>query len=524
MRYSEIKLTQQQLNEVRMSLASLRQQVAGINALSGMEFEMVVPGVKTDDYEPEYEPDYDKDERPQDIDDIITFFSNGEYGMSYSRAKDLGRTLERQFEEWLGEKMQEEWDNNASRYIADYIDANYSEEERNSEDFDEGAAADDAHDQFRDDFNLDQFEWLTDIGWTTMQDVANALDLEWPYVRQVESEGNSIEDVAEDFRRAIGRPVHWDYEYHGAKRDSKSYSVEPDGSIQHRRNEGGLEFVSPPLPLSEMIRDLHRVREWAGMYGCYTNKSTGLHINVSVPGYSLERLDFVKLALLIGDDYVLQQFGRSANTYCKSALGIVKSKILSNPADAAYMLNQMKGHMSALASKAIHSGNTDKYTSINTNSGYIEFRSPGGDWLDENFERIEATLLRFVVALDAAMDPQKYRQEYLKKLYKLLSVQQVNDPVAYFSRYVTGDMTKADLKNMIQSLQTEREIQKAPPGTVNKYVWRVTSTTNSSSMDVVANTREDAINVARDEWGVNPSRWPDHLFQARPLRRYVEQS
>jgi hypothetical protein len=49
--------------------------------------------------------------------------------------------------------------------------------------------------------------------------------------------------------------------------------------------------------------------------------------------------------------------------------------------------------MKDLATKAIHSGQTDKMvTSINTKEGYIEFRSPGGDWLDENFDKIENTL------------------------------------------------------------------------------------------------------------------------------------
>ena len=72
----------------------------------------------------------------------------------------------------------------------------------------------------------------------------------------------------------------------------------------------------------------------------------------------------------------------------------------------------MRNGMEQLASKAIHSGTTDKYTSINTKDGYIEFRSPGGDWLNQNFDKIENTLLRFTVALSAAMDPEAYRQEY----------------------------------------------------------------------------------------------------------------
>ena len=154
-----------------------------------------------------------------------------------------------------------------------------------------------------------------------------------------------------------------------------------------------------------------KVQDWAKGYGCYTNDSTGLHINISVPGFSRDKLDFVKLALLMGDKYVLEQFGRSGNTYCASALDKVKRHVRDMPDAAIGLLNKMRGHMEDLASKSIHSGVTAKYTSINTKEGYVEFRSPGGDWLDENFDKVENTLLRFTVALAAAVDPAAYRQE-----------------------------------------------------------------------------------------------------------------
>jgi hypothetical protein len=105
-------------------------------------------------------------------------------------------------------------------------------------------------------------------------------------------------------------------------------------------------------------------------------------------------------------------------------MGIIKERIAQRPEDAAAMLQKMKTGLGELATKVIHSGTTSKFTSINTKTGYIEFRSPGGDWLDSNFDQIETTLMRFVVALDAAMDPAKYLQEYQQKLYKLLTGQQ----------------------------------------------------------------------------------------------------
>jgi hypothetical protein len=119
--------------------------------------------------------------------------------------------------------------------------------------------------------------------------------------------------------------------------------------------------------------------------------------------------------------------------------------------------------MDSLATKAIHSGTTAKYTSINTKDGYVEFRSPGGDWLGDNFDLIEPTLLRFVVALDAAIDPEKYRQEYQKKLYKLLTADSKDDStIRYFVDYVAGKIPKAALRSFVKQAQLERGLKKNP--------------------------------------------------------------
>jgi hypothetical protein len=136
--------------------------------------------------------------------------------------------------------------------------------------------------------------------------------------------------------------------------------VEPDGSLEGD-NDGdeGLEFVSPPMPIDELLKDLNAVKAWAGRMGVYTNQSTGLHINISVPEYSKDRLDFVKLALLLGDEYVLDLFGRASNTYAKSALGKVRDRVRQRPEEAQQLLDKMKGQMGELASKAIHGGYTD---------------------------------------------------------------------------------------------------------------------------------------------------------------------
>jgi hypothetical protein len=219
--------------------------------------------------------------------------------------------------------------------------------------------------------------------------------------------------------------------------------------------------VSPPLPIEELLSDLNKVKAWADRTGCYTNDSTGLHINVSVPGWTggTDQLDYVKLALLLGDEFVLDSFGRAGNTYAKSAMGKIRDAVRKSPDRAKELMDKMKSGMDQLASKVVHSRSTEKYTSINVKDGYIEFRSPGGDWLNDNFAEIDNTLRRFTVALSAAVDPEMYRQEYLKKLYKLLDVSGEKDPLSYFAKYAAGELPRAALKSFVRQAQAERKVK-----------------------------------------------------------------
>jgi hypothetical protein len=469
----QLPLTEDQdLFEIDMSPSNLRKLVRDIDARAGIEFEMIVPGVQTDEDE-DLEPDYDTDERVSSISDAEDFFFDGGYN-GRRDIRGLVEAMREEYYEWQQEQLDEDWDREGQDYLRDYIDNNdlfdrddHMEEaqeyvrdmladednpvDEQSDQFldavterldqlaDEfverewdgrGTAYDYAREQFdeekRDDY--DEGEWLISQGMRYMSDVQDRYsdEIQWPYWRGGGGDGEmDIDAVAEDFSNAIGRPVNAASRYHGARREAGTYVVEPDGSLSgDEPGDGGLEFVSPPLPLDELLSDMDKVRKWAKGRGCYTNSSTGLHMNVSVPNTSTAKLDYVKLALLLGDEHVLQEFGRASNTYAGSALKKIREILKNNPGSAAEVLNKMRNHMEALATKVIHSGETQKFTSINTKGDYVEFRSPGGDWLDDNWDKVTPTLLRTVVALDAAMDPNKYRQEYQKKLYKLLDSSQ----------------------------------------------------------------------------------------------------
>lgn len=545
---NESLLEDEYLREIQMSPTNLRKLAAQTGAQAGMEFEMIVPDIGVDEQEPDWEPDYDRDQRTRSFDDIRDFFYDGDYN-SRRDVDNLMEEIQNEYRDWTYEQTAEAWARDGLEYITDYVSLNdlFDRDEamlqardevmdanpdlpQESEDFtqllsarldemerefaareleDQGRIYNDAFEAFSEE-QADEYDERSflDDRYSYMTDIQNSFDITWPYQYDANESNDGdmdIDQVADEFSSYMGKPVNASKQYHGGRREAGTYVVEPDGSLEgDNPGDEGLEFVSPPMPIDEMISDLNKVKAWADKTGCYTNESTGLHINISVPNYSLEKLDYVKLALLMGDEYILDLFDRSGNTYAKSAISKIKGMLQKNPDVAPQVMNKMREHMEDLATKAIHTGTTDKYTSINTKSGYIEFRSPGGDWLDSNFSKIENTLLRFTVALSAAIDPEAYRQEYLKKLYKLLEGSQEKggvDVLQLFANYSAGDLDKAALIRQVREKQLSRDIERGKGPAGQKYWWNVQWDSNRR-IEVVAGSKEVARQVAAEEWDV----------------------
>ena len=154
--------------------------------------------------------------------------------------------------------------------------------------------------------------------------------------------------------------------------------------------------------------------------------------------------------------------------------------------------------------------------------------------MDANFSKIEPTLMRFIVALDAAAKPESYREEYLKKLYRLLDPEGgeskglsgtgTKDTVRYFADFVAGKTPQAALRSFIKQAQLERKLKRGD-SEGKKYWWKVSNPGNSNaSIDVVALSKNEAIEKAIGPDGY-PS-WSSNInsLVAKPLRPYEEQS
>jgi hypothetical protein len=209
------------------------------------------------------------------------------------------------------------------------------------------------------------------------------------------------------------------------------------------------------MPIHAMLVNLYNVlSSLKTQVGAYSNKSTGLHIGISLPGQNQDTLDYVKLALFLGDEYVLQQFGRQSNSYARSSLNAIRRTVADHTSiwDIQKVAANMRAGMMKSASEIISMMNRERTVTINMKSGYVEFRSAGNDYMAD-FAKLRNTVLRYANAYAVAMDPTAYRQEYAKKLMKLVNPEN-NDELRVFMNYVSGaNPDKNALKRILANRQ-----------------------------------------------------------------------
>ena len=241
------------------------------------------------------------------------------------------------------------------------------------------------------------------------------------YNNFIHSDGTSeinFEKLEDYFSNEIDPNVTYSERYHGNSWSrGREWIFEPDGSIEPL----GVELVSPIFKNFEDASDaIENVTRWFENYGFYTNSYTGFHINIGT--FGLEDIDVLKLLIFTGEDHVLQEFDRQGNIYTESNIEDIID-YLRNGVDKGKYISAIETLNSKLIDKAT------KYRFFNLqhieHKNYIEFRAVGGDYLAQ-IPKVMNTLKRVLLAMDVAMDPAAHRNEYLKKLSKLID----NDKVS----------------------------------------------------------------------------------------------
>jgi len=540
MRYDQFKinLLEAILDEAEMSPKAFQEflnspLVTGMKM--GFELEAVIHNVR--EYGDDSENDYSYDERVYDIENILEFFRGGEDPNGDNTINKLRNDLYDDFMEWQDAEFDDymrtdEAQTNLKELTREILDDRDYDERQIKLAFtqaEEGKPNDayvdaeiSAMEKMRDEWqdgDGGSFEKYCDVmDMNYMSDVQNKYEhyLYWPYTTYSDEEYLNTEYVADQLKYETGIDAYASDSYHGTSRaraqEKGQWIIEPDSSISaDGSDEGGLEFVSPALDIPEAIKQMQQVLEFIREYG-YTNTSTGLHINISVPDYNVDKLDYVKLAIFLGDKHVLEQFDRLSNHYCDGAYKKIGNKVQQMKGDELKaVMNKMKEGLTLAASKIIHTGYTSKYTSINTKEGYIEFRGPGGDYLDKDPQELANTALRMALALRIATDPEMYKKEYQKRLYKVLTDSGEKDDLVKFKDYVARFQTadKETRGYIIQTIQAEREARKAkkkkPEGESRPY-WMVRrrGDTSGGGMAVFADTAFDAVKEVAKSWNMDP--------------------
>lgn len=245
--------------------------------------------------------------------------------------------------------------------------------------------------------------------------------------------------------------------------------IKPDPSIRPSEDtDGGLEIATAKMDYEEGIEAIEWFTDYLNSNGAYTNESTGLHINVSMRNLDHSQLDYVKLVLLSGDDKILKQFNREFNEYAVNSMKIISDAINKETgfdrdkpskvkAHAAVMA-KMKSNIRDAAEEIVNQLNHDKYNSVSLKDDRIEFRSVGGNYL-RHLDEILGAINRYVYAYAIASDPNAYKKEYAKKLYKLASgvgKDSSDTSLKLFAAYNAGNISKEQL---VAYLKKKREEQ-----------------------------------------------------------------
>jgi GNAT superfamily N-acetyltransferase len=359
---------------------------------------------------------------------------------------------------------------------------------------------------YSENYSGDDDSFFSDVGMRYMSDIAEQFSLEWPYMTGGGGgEGGwseyNADRLGDSLAKALGVKVKVSGGYHRADRDDTSWIIEPDSSLDSDESDNmAAEIVSPPMPLDECLTKMEDFFAWAESEGAYANSTTGFHMGVSLPTKFHEDVDFTKLALFLGDEYVLREFGREANTYCKSAMEKIRNRLGNDRGTAVSgALDLMKNNLIELAHRSIvNNMGLGKYTSINPKGNYIEFRSAGNTNYFEDIDKLKNTLLRYARAMSIAGNPSAERNEYAKKLYKLLAPAQQDPAMALFSRFSAGELSGKELK----SQWAELALTKERPNPGEDREWEAVDYYSGEVLGTVMDySRTNATNYFRDTLG-----------------------
>ena len=316
---------------------------------------------------------------------------------------------------WVREYVEEEFEDEYSRWLDDAVREEY--------DLD-----DEARESAEQDYNMT--DWIYD----TYSYMSSFLD---DYGYEYGSSEGSVEGVANELNNWIQDNSKFtdfpDYGEYGDTYTTTSWAVETDSSINP--DEGaGAELISPVFdsPRS-MLTEMKSLFDWSEEnFG--TNNSTGLHVTMSWQGEPRagdkdNGPNKLKMALLLGDEYLLAEFGRLRNSYAKSQYqSILNYAERMEQGDDASFLKLQQALQKGISSDKFSSINFKSEKDDNSDNELIEFRIAGGTDYNEMYEKVVKAVVRYATVMKAGYDENAYRKEYVKAVSRLIRKSKEIDP------------------------------------------------------------------------------------------------
>ena len=318
----------------------------------------------------------------------------------------------------------EDWEYDA--WARQYVEENFLEDYKDwlrESIRDEGEAMDQAFDRARDEYDIDRWANYEYGSW------ASCLSEHGIYLYNPDGpSGGGLSEVSERLEdwtseNSTTRSVQYG-DYHsnyGANNDF--WRVESDSSIDADYGTGA-EIISPVYSTPRaMLKEMKSLFEWIEDQGADTNSSTGLHVTMSLDSEETEVINDVKLAVLLGDKYLLSTFGRERNSYAKSQMiGLQKAaaRLKSNP-DAKTIKQIEKILKDGIARDKFSSINFKSDKDRNTGNQLIEFRIGGGSDYHRDFNTAAKAVIRYATTMQAAYSDKLYNADYAKALFRLIN-------------------------------------------------------------------------------------------------------
>ena len=513
--------TVEDLFEVNMSPGVLKQWAQSSAAQGirlGFEAELIFPGYGSGEEQTYEDDDVWNETTIESIDQIESMFPR-DYDDQYRLDKAL-RTLDHEYdsyvtevqasqsdehagEAWAELRFQNDWEEFRDEWIRNeasndglseeeidelldnpqsreyYSYSRSAQEEFDSIIQDEIASGDGDYGrfarQYQADVDVDSFEdWASNEGYGTMYDFMRRFRLDYPTIPGAESGQDYSESEAQRLAADLGKLTGEDYVvlsgYHAADKDINKWYIESDGSIsvpEELEHAMPVEVVSPALPLGQALDAMSVFFNAARRLGAISNQSTGFHMSLSINEGPLANIqpNYLKLVLFTGDEYVLDQFSRASNTYAKSASAQLAQLDPLDTATAAKILDYFRKGIVSAAANAFVQANSTRYSAVNMKGNYVEFRAAGGAGYSNDVNKLIQTAYRYAYAYAIAVDKNAYRNEFAKKLYKLISdfrLPMHSDTIQLFANYAV-DKNVAALKQglaMYRGRRHQPDVQK----------------------------------------------------------------